>query len=168
MISAHQILRVVGGYRQVTLDQLTGADRTRHIAWARQEAYWLLRRCTGLSCPRIGQIIGDRDHTTIMAGVRAVENRMRDDAAYRDEVQRMVASVKCVDAAPVPQQPDPILALATRIIQVPGSQMDGDAGRLATGILTLASVIRDPVLGDRDARTAATAILSGLEGAAHA
>jgi chromosomal replication initiator protein len=62
--------------RHVTRRDLCGRGRTRAVAFARQEVWWLLRHHPELqfSFADIGRLF-DRDHTTIMAGVCAHERR---------------------------------------------------------------------------------------------
>jgi chromosomal replication initiation ATPase DnaA len=49
-----------------------GHSRAANVAAARQLLYWLLRQ-DGMSYPAIGALVG-RHHTTIMHGVRAVND----------------------------------------------------------------------------------------------
>lgn len=60
----------------LTKEDLIGHDRSRRYAWPRQEAMAMLRDRWGLSLPRIGQILGGRDHTTILYGIRRHKERM--------------------------------------------------------------------------------------------
>jgi chromosomal replication initiation ATPase DnaA len=55
-------------------DVLVSARRTRPLVRWRQVAMYVAREMTGRSLPFIGKKIGDRDHTTILHGVRAVES----------------------------------------------------------------------------------------------
>ncbi len=48
--------------------------RTRSLARHRQIAMFVARRMTGRSLPFIGRRTGDRDHTTILHGMRAVQS----------------------------------------------------------------------------------------------
>lgn len=59
----------------ITLKDIMAHDRARRFAWPRQEAMYRVRQKYGLSYPRIGQIMGNRDHTTILHGVRRHEER---------------------------------------------------------------------------------------------
>lgn len=45
--------------------------RARHVVFARQAICYWARRLSGLSLPQIGDELGNRDHTTILHGVRA-------------------------------------------------------------------------------------------------
>ena len=59
-------------------DHVPGA-RAFAIAHPRQEAMWRMRQAGKWSLPQIGRFLGERDHTTILAGVRAHQKRL--DAA---------------------------------------------------------------------------------------
>ena len=53
---------------------LRGPGRHRAVAWPRQQAMCELR-AQGLSLPLIGRILGHRDHTTVIHGIRAHQRR---------------------------------------------------------------------------------------------
>lgn len=65
----------------LTVKDLTGRGRTRHLSHARFEAFWLCRqekRSDGLhrwSLPAIGRFFG-RDHTTVLHGCGRHEELM--------------------------------------------------------------------------------------------
>jgi chromosomal replication initiator protein len=83
-IAAPQIIETVAVFYNTTTGELTGRDRTKEIAWARQVAMYLLREETEASLPSIGEALGGRDHTTIMYGCEKVADMVeRDDAARR-------------------------------------------------------------------------------------
>lgn len=60
----------------VTVDEIDGIRRAAHIVAARQEAMWRAKNETKLSYPEIGRRFGDKDHTTVIWGVRQHEARM--------------------------------------------------------------------------------------------
>lgn len=60
----------------VSVADLRGPARTKTIAHARHEAFWILRQTTSISLPHIGQWFGSRHHTTVLHGVRAHAQRM--------------------------------------------------------------------------------------------
>lgn len=55
---------------------LVGRSRRFPVVRARQEAMWRLRTLRGLSLAQIGRMLGGRDHTTILHGVRRHEARL--------------------------------------------------------------------------------------------
>ncbi|PZT99857.1 MAG: hypothetical protein DI624_04075 [Brevundimonas sp.] len=54
---------------------LISRRHSKRFAWARHEAMAAIKARFGLSYPRIGALFGGRDHTTVIAGVRAYETR---------------------------------------------------------------------------------------------
>jgi chromosomal replication initiation ATPase DnaA len=72
------ILKAVAEASGIGVGDLVGPRRARPIARPRQFAYHLLRTLRpDLSLPQIGYAIGNRDHTTIMHGLKAFA-RFRD------------------------------------------------------------------------------------------
>ena len=65
-----QILRAHAQASGYMVEQLTGSSRAMALTASRHELCYRLRVEGGYSLPRIGQILGGRDHTTILAGVR--------------------------------------------------------------------------------------------------
>ena len=56
-------------------DSVPGA-RAFAIAHPRQEAMWRMKQTGKWSLPQMGRFLGGRDHTTILAGVRAHQARI--------------------------------------------------------------------------------------------
>jgi chromosomal replication initiator protein len=77
-----KILREVAKEFDVSVNELRGSSRERHIARPRQIAYLRLRDETDLSYPVIARVMGDRDHTTIIDGINAVRRRLKQGERY--------------------------------------------------------------------------------------
>lgn len=60
----------VAAKHAVPMRELTGPAKHRSLAYIRQEAMWSARQTTGASFPEIGRVL-NRDHTTVIHGVRA-------------------------------------------------------------------------------------------------
>lgn len=69
-LTMRQVIADVAEKHGVTVAQLQGSSRERSLSYARQEAMYEARRITQKSLPLIGQYL-NRDHTTILHGVRA-------------------------------------------------------------------------------------------------
>ncbi len=78
-----EILRHVAEVFGVTLAQLLGRDRSRQVALPRQVAMYLLREETSLSLPQIGEVLGGRDHTTVLYGCEKVAEMVQKDERLR-------------------------------------------------------------------------------------
>lgn len=73
-----RIARSVAKAHGVSYREMLSQRRQKHLVHARQHAMWELRKHTSLSMPSIGRLLGGRDHTTILYGLRAHEKRMLD------------------------------------------------------------------------------------------
>jgi len=72
-ISSSKILEVVATREGISVADLTGQNRSAKIAIPRQLAMYLLRDLKEISLPQIGELLGGRDHTTVMYGIKKVE-----------------------------------------------------------------------------------------------
>lgn len=73
------VQETVAAYYGINVRHMVGEARGREIARPRQVAMYLARELSGKSFPDIGRRFGNRDHTTVMHAVRAVEQRIRED-----------------------------------------------------------------------------------------
>lgn len=68
------VAEFVADFYGLTMEDLRSDTRKRDVARPRQVAMFLMRElCPHLSLPAIGRLLGGRDHTTILWGVRRVE-----------------------------------------------------------------------------------------------
>ncbi|MEM8640811.1 MAG: chromosomal replication initiator protein DnaA [Cyanobacteria bacterium P01_G01_bin.54] len=65
-VTPDSILSVITQEFQVSIDDLKSTSRRREISLARQMAMYLMREHTNLSLPRIGEVFGGKDHTTVL------------------------------------------------------------------------------------------------------
>lgn len=65
-ITYEGIIKVVADHYNVKQDELFNKKRTQNIAFPRQVAMYLCRELADLSYPRIGELFGGRDHTTVI------------------------------------------------------------------------------------------------------
>ncbi len=86
-LSIEEIQRKVAEHYNVRLSDLIGPKRLRTIARPRQVAMYLSKQLTPRSLPEIGRRFGGRDHTTIMHGVRKIEELMTTDSQLSDDLQ---------------------------------------------------------------------------------
>ena len=70
----------------VSNDRILGRERTREVALPRQIAMYLLREESGVSLPQIGEIVGGRDHTTVIYACDKVNNLMETDSRIRRQI----------------------------------------------------------------------------------
>jgi chromosomal replication initiator protein len=85
-LTPEQVVALVASKFKVTVEQLTGRDRSREIALPRQVAMYLLRREVNVSLPQIGEALGGRDHTTVMYAIQQIANKIETDSGLRRDV----------------------------------------------------------------------------------
>lgn len=85
-VTPDAILREVSTFYGVDLRALQGRGRSRNIVIPRQVAMYLLREETDSSLVEIGQLLGGRDHTTVMYGCDKIAEELNSDARLRQEV----------------------------------------------------------------------------------
>ncbi|MCU0816630.1 MAG: chromosomal replication initiator protein DnaA [Cypionkella sp.] len=86
-LSIEEIQRRVAEHYNVRLSDMIGPKRLRTIARPRQVAMYLCKQLTSRSLPEIGRRFGGRDHTTIMHGIRKIDELIAADAQLADDVQ---------------------------------------------------------------------------------
>ncbi|WBU53264.1 chromosomal replication initiator protein DnaA [Paracoccus sp. SCSIO 75233] len=86
-LSIEDIQRKVAEHYNIKLADLVGQRRVRTIARPRQVAMYLAKQMTTRSLPEIGRRFGGRDHTTIMHGVRKIEELCTEDHGLAEDVQ---------------------------------------------------------------------------------
>ncbi len=74
MVSVAEIQDLVCEFYKVSLNDLKAARKDQETSTARKVAYWLAKEYTTLSYPSLGRIFM-RDHTTVIHGVRSIEQR---------------------------------------------------------------------------------------------
>jgi chromosomal replication initiator protein len=86
-LTIEEIQRKVAEHYNVRLSDMIGPKRLRTIARPRQVAMYLSKQMTSRSLPEIGRRFGGRDHTTIIHGIRKIEELMIADGQLADDVQ---------------------------------------------------------------------------------
>ncbi|MCL5429002.1 MAG: chromosomal replication initiator protein DnaA [Chloroflexi bacterium] len=81
-----QLVQAVGQAFGVSEERLISRDRSAEVALPRQVAMYLLREEARLSLPQIGEILGGRDHTTVMYGCQKIGDLLEQDERLRRQV----------------------------------------------------------------------------------
>jgi len=86
-ITVDEIQRKVSDHYNIRLADLIGPKRVRSYARPRQMAMYLSKQLTNRSLPEIGRRFGGRDHTTVMHGVRRIEELKATDSQIADDLE---------------------------------------------------------------------------------
>ena len=90
-IPPERIIEAIASHEGIEVDDLLGQKRSANIAVPRQLVMYLLRTYNEISLPQIGELLGGRDHTTIMYGIKKVNDseklRKRAERIWRELAQ---------------------------------------------------------------------------------
>ena len=93
-ITGQAIMAQTASYFSLTLEDLCGTSRSRVLVNARQIAMYLCRELTDLSLPKIGQMFGGRDHTTVMHADRKIRQLMAERRSIYNQVTELTNRIK--------------------------------------------------------------------------
>jgi chromosomal replication initiator protein len=85
-LTPDRIISAVAAHFGIDEDRLLSRDRSQQVALPRQVAMFLIREETHASLPQIGDVLGGRDHTTVMYGCDKIASRLETDDALRRQV----------------------------------------------------------------------------------
>lgn len=86
-ITVEEIQRKVSEHYNIRLSDMIGPKRVRNYARPRQIAMYLAKQMTSRSLPEIGRRFGGRDHTTVMHGVKRIEELKALDSQIADDLE---------------------------------------------------------------------------------
>jgi chromosomal replication initiation ATPase DnaA len=92
-VDANEVVRCVCQSYMVSPALLLSKDRHKGVAEARQVAYWLFRTLSKMSYPEIGRALGNRDHTSVMSGVRRCLRMREEDRSFEAFTDELAAAV---------------------------------------------------------------------------
>ena len=81
-ITPDVIMSVVGEHLGVSVDDIKSKKRTQSIAQARQISMYLCRALTDKGLKDIGEALGGKDHSTVINGIKRVEEKMKVDKEF--------------------------------------------------------------------------------------
>ena len=93
-ISIEEIQRQVSDHYNIRLGDMIGPKRLRSFARPRQVAMYLCKHMTRRSLPEIGRRFGGRDHTTVMHGVKRIEELRHTDAQIAEDLEMLRRSLE--------------------------------------------------------------------------
>jgi chromosomal replication initiator protein len=85
-VSIDDVLNAVADYYRISLDDLRGKQRDKHIVVPRHVAMYLMRQETEASLMEIGQALGGRDHSTVLHGCEKIGKDVNENTTLRKEV----------------------------------------------------------------------------------
>ncbi len=93
-ITFESITQAVAEHYRIKLDELFNKKRTQNIAYPRQVAMYLCRELADMSYPRIGELFGGRDHTTVIHAYEKISNKSKEDSKLQKDLNTLKEMLK--------------------------------------------------------------------------
>jgi chromosomal replication initiator protein len=81
--SADEILAAISDFTGVAVDRIAGKRRDKATAGARRMAMYMLREEAHLTSARVGEVLGGKDHSTVLYAQKRFEQLMETDSTAR-------------------------------------------------------------------------------------
>lgn len=93
-ITVELIQDTISNYFKIKPDELLAKKRTRNVAYPRQIAMYLARELTETSLPRIGEMFGGRDHTTVIHAHDKISRERNEDAKLSNTIKELIKKIE--------------------------------------------------------------------------
>ena len=92
--SMRRVLATVSHFYEIPAIDMQSDRRDKRSTVARQVFMYLCRRLTPLSLHVIGAFVRKKDHTTVMHGIRVIEQRRQFDQTLDEELETLTRALK--------------------------------------------------------------------------
>ena len=93
-LTVDDILEKVCNHYQVSQQNVFSRSRKHDYVIVRQVSMYLAQKYTKMPASRIGQLIGNRDHSTVIHSCSTIEQRLKVDKAFHEELSSIENSFK--------------------------------------------------------------------------
>lgn len=93
-LTIDEILEKVCNHFNVTVAAVNGRSRKQDLVIARQLSMFLAQKYTKMPASRIGKLVGGRDHSTVIHSCSRIEQRLKTDSMFSNEVMSIENSFK--------------------------------------------------------------------------
>ena len=99
-IKIFNIVRIVSRAEGISIPMICGRRRNKRLVYCRHLISYLSSQHTGKSLGIIANALGNRDHTTILHGIRKIEHRIKTDKALHDRLEWYGGQIENLTAPP--------------------------------------------------------------------
>lgn len=93
-ISLDQIVEEVSAKYNIKQEDIYGKSRKAEIVLARQLSIYLAQIYTKLSASKIGLLIGNKNHATVLHSIKTIKNRLKTDIGLKEQVDELTNRLK--------------------------------------------------------------------------
>ena len=92
-ITVTDIQEAVAEFYDIQIEEFASKKRTKSIAFPRQIAMYLARELTDYSLPKIGEVFGGRDHSTVIHAHEKVSKMLNEDEIFKQELEEIEGKI---------------------------------------------------------------------------
>lgn len=89
-ITGETIIKTVSEHMGISPVDIRSKKRSQDIATARHIVMYLCRKLTVMSLSSTGNIVGGKDHTTVISGVKRVEQKRKEDPEFNNTIETII------------------------------------------------------------------------------
>lgn len=93
-ITIDNIIQVVCGHYELEPSAIHTKSRKREVVQVRQIAMYLAKKHTDSSSSKIGQLIGNKDHATVLHACKIVKEQCEVDKVFRSDIENIESSLR--------------------------------------------------------------------------
>ena len=86
------IIEKVAAYYSISVDDIKGSSRQKNTALARQISMYLIRKLINMPLADIGEVMGGKDHSTVMHSIKKIESAMA-TPEFADVIRDITANI---------------------------------------------------------------------------
>ncbi|SHJ77388.1 chromosomal replication initiator protein DnaA [Anaerobranca californiensis DSM 14826] len=94
VVTVEKIQEIVANHFGLKVEDFKAKKRTRTVAHPRQIAMYLSRELTDNSLPKIGELFGGRDHTTVLHAHEKVKKDLETNKNFKLEMDALIKKIK--------------------------------------------------------------------------
>ena len=93
-VSLDKIVEEVSNIYNISQEDIYGKSRKAEIVQARQLSIYLAQLHTQRSVSKIGLLIGNKNHATVLHSIKAIKNRLKTDKALKEQIDELTDILK--------------------------------------------------------------------------
>ena len=86
LVSIESITKTVASYFKITLGDIKGKSRKKEVALARHISMFMSHKILKKTLEEIGEFFDNRDHSTVIHGIKKIQNLMRTDSKLSQQL----------------------------------------------------------------------------------
>ena len=94
MVTPEKIKKIVCKRYNIKVADIESSKRTNNIAFPRQVAMYLIREMTDSSFPKIGEMFGGRDHTTVKYACEKIKYEIKNDSNFSQIIDSLKREIR--------------------------------------------------------------------------